>query len=185
MKNTSEIFRRLSKGQFLSSNSLNAEVRALYEDIEENFDEYYQYFLDIDFILSAGSGYYYFSRKESKAGIETKLRAVFNWIDYLDFLKSFDSNLSSGSRLRLAEIEMRLSADIELKDKLAKLYKDKVNNREKLKALMTDMVGKGYAEIINENDEIYQMTMALNYLEELIQCITISEEEDGNNEESK
>ena len=66
MKYTSEIFQRLSRGQFISSNSIDAETRAIYNDIEENQQEYEDYFSQIDFQLSSGDGFYYFSRKEAK-----------------------------------------------------------------------------------------------------------------------
>jgi len=72
MKYTSEIFQRLSRGQFISSNSIDAETRAIYNDIEENQQEYEDYFNQIDFQLSSGDGFYYFSRKEAKVIIENK-----------------------------------------------------------------------------------------------------------------
>lgn len=66
MKYTSEVFQRLSKGQFLSGNSIDAETRAIYNDVEENQQEYEDYFKQIDFQLSAGDGFYYFSRKRGE-----------------------------------------------------------------------------------------------------------------------
>ena len=80
MKYTSEIFQRLSRGQFISSNSIDADTRAIYNDIEENQQEYEDYFGKIDFQLSCGDGFYYFSRKEAKVIIENKLQALFSWI---------------------------------------------------------------------------------------------------------
>ena len=75
MKYTSEVFQRLSRGQFISSNSIDADTRAIYNDIEENQQEYEDYFSKIDFQLSCGDGFYYFSRKEAKVIIENKLQA--------------------------------------------------------------------------------------------------------------
>lgn len=62
MKYTSEIFQRLSNGKFISANSIDPMNRSLYRDIEENQQDYTDYFSQIDFLLCAGDGYFYFSR---------------------------------------------------------------------------------------------------------------------------
>ena len=48
MKYTSEVFQRLSRGQFISGNSVDAETRTIYSDIEDNQKEYEDYFRQID-----------------------------------------------------------------------------------------------------------------------------------------
>ena len=55
MKHTKEIFQRLSRGQFISCNSVDSNIRALYNDIEDNQQEYTDYFNQIDFKLSPWS----------------------------------------------------------------------------------------------------------------------------------
>ena len=97
MKYTNVIFQRLSRGQFISSNSIDADTRAIYNDIEENQQEYEDYFSQIDFQLSSGDGFYYFSRKETKVITENKLQSLFSWIDYLDFLKTYDTAFDAGT----------------------------------------------------------------------------------------
>ena len=47
MKHTKEIFQRLSRGQFISCNSVDSNIRALYNDIEDNQQEYTDYFNQI------------------------------------------------------------------------------------------------------------------------------------------
>ena len=98
IKQTAEIFEILSKGQFISSNSVNENMRQLYLVIDDNYDELYDYFLNIRFILTKGDEYYYFTRNENKADIERKLRQAMKWIDILDFLKSFDNSFGVGYR---------------------------------------------------------------------------------------
>ena len=46
MKYTEEIFNLLSKGNFISIDSLNPLHKKLYDVIEDNFDEYYKYMCD-------------------------------------------------------------------------------------------------------------------------------------------
>ena len=80
MKHTSEIFQRLSNGKFISANSIDPASRALYNDLEENQQDYADYFSQIDFQLCAGDGYFYFARKEAKINVENKLQGLLQWI---------------------------------------------------------------------------------------------------------
>ena len=45
--NTQRIYERLSRGEFLSVDSTDTAVRHLYEDIEENVEDYTDYFREI------------------------------------------------------------------------------------------------------------------------------------------
>ena len=165
MKYTSEIFQRLSRGQFISSNSIDADTRAIYNDIEENQQEYEDYFGKIDFQLSCGDGFYYFSRKEAKVIIENKLQALFSWIDYLDFLKTYDTAFDAGTQFSLVQMEVRLATIPGLKE-----------NRQKLEALAGALENMGFAELVNEADGTYQVTNAFHYIEQIILCINIDED---------
>ena len=176
MKYTSEVFQRLSRGQFISSNSIDAETRAIYNDIEENQQEYEYYFSKIDFQLSAGDGFYYFSRKDSKVVVENKLQSLFSWIDYLDFLKAYDTAFDAGTQFDIAKIEVQLSSNPDLKEKLSQLFADKTSYHDKIEALAGAMVNTGFAEQVNEMEGTYQVTSAFHYIEQLILCINIDEE---------
>lgn len=176
MKYTSEIFQRLSRGQFISSNSINSDIRAIYNDIEENQQDYEDYFSQIDFQLSSGDGYYYFSRKESKVVTENKLQSLFSWIDYLDFLKTYDTAFDAGTQFSLVQMEVKLSTIPGLKEKLTQMFPDKGSNRQKLESLAGVMENMGFAELVNEADGTYQVTNAFHYIEQIILCINIDED---------
>ena len=77
---TSEIFKILSKGQFISSNSFDKTISTLYNvlDDEQNFENLSEYFLNINFILESGDGYFYFSRPENKIDLEKQKREEFS-----------------------------------------------------------------------------------------------------------
>ena len=176
MKYTSEIFQRLSHGQFISSNSIDADTRAIYNDIEENQQDYEDYFSQIDFQLSSGDGFYYFSRKEAKVIVENKLQSLFSWIDYIDFLKTYDTAFGAGTQFSLVQMESKLSTIPGLKEKLVQLFPDKPSNRQKLEALVGLMVDMGFAELVNEADGMYQVSNAFHYIEQILLCINIDED---------
>ena len=170
MKHTSEIFQRLSNGKFISANSIDPASRALYNDLEENQQDYADYFSQIDFQLCAGDGYFYFARKEAKINVENKLQGLLQWIDYLDFLKAYDTSFD------VAQMEVPLRSNLELKEKLQRLFPEKSSNRDKLEALVGKLVDNGFAEQISEIEGMYKVMSAFHYIENIIDCINISEE---------
>ena len=81
--------------------STNSTVRHLYEDIEENMDDYADYFKEIGLRLESGNGYFYLSRMvENKQAIESKLESFSKWLDYLDFLKCYNQSFTAGYQFR-------------------------------------------------------------------------------------
>ena len=69
MKYTEEIFNILSKGGFISSNSVSTQVKRLYDAIEEDLPDYYDYYKGIGFYLEGGDVLLLYSQ-----GIESRLR---------------------------------------------------------------------------------------------------------------
>ena len=110
---TAEIFKILSKGQFINSNSPHKKIADLYKIIEDeqNFDNLYDYFLNINFVLERGNEYYYFSRPETKTDLEKKIETAFKWIDIVDFLKTFRNDFGSGVRFSSSAILVQMKTD--------------------------------------------------------------------------
>ena len=179
--NTQRIYDRLSRGEFLSVDSIDTSIRHLYEDIEENFDDYANFFKEIGLQLESGNGYFYFSRLgESKQAIEQKLESFSKWLDYLDFLKTYNQSFTAGYQFRKSHLIEQISVDIELKEKAGHLYKkyDVGSNLEIVNKLLQEMQNMGYAECISEQDETYKVTSAFRYAEELVNMIQIANEDE-------
>lgn len=179
--NTQRIYDRLSRGEFLSVDSIDTSIRHLYEDIEENFDDYANFFKEIGLQLESGNGYFYFSRiGESKQAIEQKLESFSKWLDYLDFLKTYNQSFTAGYQFRKSHLIEQISVDIELKEKAGHLYKkyDVGSNLEIVNKLLQEMQNMGYAECIIEQDETYKVTSAFHYVEELVNMIQIANEDE-------
>lgn len=176
MKYTEEIFNILSKGGFISSNSISPQVKRYYDAIEEDLSDYYDYYKGIGFYLESGDGYYYFSRREAKVDMERKLEAAQRWIDYLSFLKTYHSAFGPGFLFRAADIEIQIGCDMELKEKASKLFSDKKKHDEVVGKLIAELDKMGLVEKENELDGTYKVLTAFHYVEELIDCITIAEE---------
>ena len=179
MRYTKEIFEILSKGGFITRNSISQQRSHYYETIEDNFQDYYDYNYGIGFVLESGNGFYYFSRTENKVEIADKVQRMAMWIDRVDFLKTFNSTFGPGFLFRKSNILEKFSSDIELKEKARTLYTDVKTNQEKIEKLVGDLERLGFVEIENELDGTYKVTDAFHYIEEFIDCLTISKTEES------
>lgn len=179
--NTQRIYERLSRGEFLSVDSIDASTRHLYEDIEENLEDYTDYFREIGLQLEAGNGYFYFSRiGESKQSIEQKLDSFSKWLDNLDFLKCYNQSFTAGYQFRKSHMMEQISLDIEMKEKANHLFKKYGAESlvEIVNKLLQEMQNMGFAECVNELDETYKVTSAFRYVEELVDIIQIANEDE-------
>lgn len=179
--NTQKIYELLSKGSFISEDSISPSMRHLYSDIEENHDDYADFFREIGISLEQGDGYFYFSRiTENKQRLEQKLDSFSKWLDYIDFLKCYNQSFTAGFQFRKSSIIEQISADIELKDKAGRLFKKygAGSYPEIVNKLIDEMQSIGFAECVNELDETYKVTSAFRYVEELIDMIQIANEDE-------
>ncbi len=179
--NTQRIYERLSRGEFLSVDSSDTSIRHLYVDIEENFEDYADFYKEIGLLLETGNGYYYFSRiGESKQAIEQKLESFSKWLDYLDFVKCYNQSFTAGYQFRKSHLIEQISLDIELKEKASHLFKKYGvgSNIDIVNKLLSEMTSLGFAECISEQDETYKVTSAFHYAEELVNMIQIANEDE-------
>lgn len=177
---TAEIFKILSRGQFISSNSADKSMDLLFRIIEEeeNFENLYSYFLNINFILERGDEYFYFSRPETKVDLEKKLERALDWIDIIDFFKTFDNSFSAGYRFSPSEILVRIKTDAELETKLEGLKKqtNEESHQGILDKILKKLIDDTFLELENKITNQYKVLNAFKYLEQLILTINIPEE---------
>ena len=175
---TATVFEVLSKGQFICSNSVDDDLRKLYNIIEDNFDDLHAYFLAIGFVLEKGDEYFYFSRKEARADLERKIEQAYRWIDVIDFFKAFNSGFGPGYRFTPSDILVQVKIDANLKDKLEQLKKPLAegSHSERVKRLVDELEKYGFAELENEITQQYKVLSAFKYIEQLIVSIHITEE---------
>ncbi|GHV70124.1 hypothetical protein FACS1894199_19530 [Bacteroidia bacterium] len=179
---TADIFKILSKGQFISSNSSNKTNSDLYNTIdseidgEDNFKNLREYFKQINFILERGDEYFYFSRNETKIDLENKIERAYKWIDMVDFLKTFNNSFSSGYRFSPSEILVKIKLDAELETKLDTLSKNAEPQQDTLDRILKTLTDDSFIELENERTGQYKVLAAFKYIEQLILTINISEE---------
>ena len=177
---TADIFKILSKGQFICSNSSDKDISILYNIIEDeqSFELLYNYFININFVLEKGDEYFYFSRPETKVDLEKKIEKAFEWIDILDFFKTYDNAFSAGYRFSPSEILVRIRTDAELETKLDGLKKhtDKTKHQDILDRVLKKLSDDTYIELENEITNQYKVLASFKYLEQLILTINIPDD---------
>jgi|SRR5690606_23013618 len=177
---TADIFKILSKGQFISSNSSDKNISNLYNIIEDeqNFENMYDYFININFVLEKGDEYFYFSRPETKVDLEKKIERAFEWIDIIDFFKTYDNAFGAGYRFSPAEILVRIKTDAELETKLDSLKKhtDKTKHLDILDKILKKLTDDTYIELENEITNQYKVLASFKYLEQIILTINIPDD---------
>ncbi len=178
MKYVQQVFDRLSRGGFISSDSVEEGVRKIFIDLDDHREAYADYFARIGFILEEGNGYFYFSRKESKTSLADKLKRFGHWIDVLDFLKAWDPSLSPGFTFLEAELAMKIDSDIELREKAKGLYENKIRNDEICERLVEELLRQGFVELADDAAQRYQVTSAYRYLEDMVELIAFNEEDE-------
>lgn len=178
-KYIAEIFEHLSKGKFICSNSVEVSLSRLYSIVDEDFDNLYNYFLAIGFVLERGDEYFYFSRTEVKASIENKIEQAYEWVDVVDFFTSFDNGFAPGFRFTSTDIQQQVKVDANLKDKLEIMKRltgegslaERINN-----LIKKHLVAPGYAELESNFNDQYKVMASYNYIKNLITSIQIQDE---------
>ena len=178
MKYIQQVFDRLSRGGFISSDSADESTRNIFLDIEDHKDDYSGYFEQIGFILEEGTGFFYFSRRESKTALVDKLKRFGHWIDILDFLKAWEPALGPGFTFIQADLMIKIDSDIELREKAKSLYENRVKNDEICDRLMEELSRQGFIEQLDDVAQRYQVTAAYRYLENMVELIAFNEEDE-------
>lgn len=178
MKYEQQVFDRLSKGGFISADSVDELARRLYLDIDDCREEYYDYFSRIGFMLEEGDQYYYFSRKESRSLMAEKLKKFGHWVDVLDFLKAWEPAFGPGFTFMTADLIVKIDSDIELRDKASTLYDNRSRHDEMVERLVEEMTKQGFIEIIDDVAGRYKVSAAYRYLEDMVNLIAFNDDDD-------
>lgn len=182
---TSEIFKYLSKGQFINADSSDEVVKSWFSVIDtgSHYEELRNYFQHLGFILERGEGYFYFSRRETTADLERKITRAHDWIDYLDFFKTYNNSFGPGFRFSPSEIlaETRTNADLEHKLNQLSSQSGKEPHPEILKRVLKKLQDDTYIDLENEITEQYKVLSSFRYLENLIGLIHISPDLENEN----
>lgn len=75
-----------------------------------------------------------------------------------------------------ADIVVRINCDVELKDLAGRLFSEKKSYDETVEKLMGEMERMGFIEQQNEQENSWKVLASFHYIEELIDCISITDD---------
>lgn len=179
MNYAKDAFETMSRGRFITSNSLDDHERMVYNDIEENLEEYNAFFGQLGLFIECGQGYFLLCRKESRVDLERKVQNLYAWLRVFDFLCTFDTSLGVGYEFRKVEIEERMHDQIEFREKGQNLFESITRYSDIAEKLVSLLRNSGYIELVDTATERYRVTTAIRYMEELVASLTIEENEEN------
>lgn len=162
MKYSVEIFNLLSKGKFLSEGSINPTLKAAFNDLEDNLEEYVKCYRSVGFDLESGAGYYYFCRNENPKDLEDKLIKWAIWIDILECLVSYDRMFDVGTTFTQAQIEAKALYDEDLKKSLDDIFTSEAKYRDKIRLIVRELLDYCFIERVDETNDVYKVTPTLD-----------------------
>lgn len=173
--NTKQIYELLTRGAFLSDNS---SASNLYKDIDENFEDYYNYFKELGLSLTSGDGYFYMVKDDvSKSSIDSKMEMFKHWIDVCYLLKTCDITFTSGYFFRKSMLVERITNNPELREISPKIYGRQFSYAETVDKIIKELSELGFIEIVNNFEESFKVTSAFRYMENLVNIISIFNED--------
>ena len=183
--NTAALFDCLQKGQFISSNSTNEDIRNLYDMIDDDFEALSVFFAQIGYNLERGNEYFYFSRTEPRNTLEQKILRAYYWIDILDLFKTYDETFGPGYRFQPEQILVEANINVTLQNKLdsiRKHFSDKDVRKDVLDNMIKQLTRESFLELENEKTNTYKVMSSWHYLERLVESINIYDEETEEND---
>ena len=192
IRKSAEIFDWLSKGNFISSNAVDKDLRDFYTIIEENFSSLYELYEQVGYTLEEGNNYYYFGKLDETKHLksaEYKIDKAKKWIDIMAFFTTFDRAFTRGYRFSPSNILQEIEVNLNLKEQLDELKNhttQKSNNYlDILNSVLKNMKDEGFIDIENERSHTYKVLDAWHYLEQMVMAVDIAEnEEETNNAEN-
>lgn len=180
--NLQNIYEKLNKGELISDNHIGKENAQMYNRLEQNFEEFRNYFQPIGIELVKGNGYFYFAKPQTKQQLENKISQAFRWIDLLDFFKTFNPEFGTGFRFTISQVAESIRVEAGLEEKLEKLSQyTRTKNApvtDEIRSLVRQLQESGpFVQIENEISETYKVLSSIRYLEELMLKIEITDYE--------
>jgi len=184
-----KIFDWLSKGNFISSNAVDQDLRHYYAIIEENFSALYQLYEQVGYSLEEGNNYYHFGKKDelqNSQSVEKKIEKAHKWIDMMAFFTTYDPSFTRGYRFSPSDVLRQINVNVELKEQLDQLSdrtsKKDGNYRDILDSVLKNLRDEGFIDLENERTQTYKVLDAWHYLEQMVMAVNISEEETDSGE---
>ena len=161
-----DIFKILRTGAFISEDCLSDSERRYFRAIDEQFEAYFKYFLQLGFYLEKGFGYFHLCEARPAASIQSKLRTdVGKYIEMVAILTKFRPELGPGSQFKSYELEMFCFHDDEMRSVLPESDNGQLSSR--ITKFLENVAKEGFIDLSVDQATCY-VTSAFRYLKEYV-----------------
>ena len=161
-----DIFKILRTGGFICEDSLSESTRRYYRKIDENFDAYFKYFIQLGFYLERKQGYVHLTEARSAQATQGKLRTdIGNYLPWLEILIKFRPELAPGYQFKSFELQKFLDENDELRSLLPPADDNLLSTR--VSKFLKQVAQEGFIDI-GSDESTCLVTSAFAYLKEYV-----------------
>ena len=161
-----EIFKILRTGAFISEDCLSDSNRRYYRVIDNHFEAYFKYFLQLGFYLEKGYGYIHLCEARPAGNIQSKLRTdVGKYIEMIAVLMKFRPELAPGTQFKSYELQMFCDQDDEMRSVLPESDNGQLSSR--ITRFLENVAKEGFIDLSVDETTCY-VTSAFRYLKEYV-----------------
>lgn len=148
-----EIFKILRTGAFISEDCLSDSNRRFYRVIDDHFEAYFKYFLQLGFYLEKGYGYVHLCEARPAGNIQSKLRTdVGKYIEMIAVLMKFRPELAPGSQFKSYELQMFCDQDDEMRSVLPESDNGQLSSR--ITRFLENVAKEGVHRPVRRRDDL-------------------------------
>ena len=161
-----DIFKILRTGGFICEDSLSESTRRYYRKIDENFDAYFKYFIQLGFYLERKQGYVHLTEARSAQATQGKLRTdIGNYLPWLEILIKFRPELAPGYQFKSFELQKFLDENDELRSLLPPADDNLLSTR--VSKFLKQVAQEGFIDL-GSDESTCLVTSAFAYLKEYV-----------------
>lgn len=166
-----DIFQILKNGGFISEDCLSDNQRRYYQKLNEHYQAYFKYFLQLGYYLERGYGFFHLCESRPANAVQSKLRTdASKYICWIAILVKFRPELSPGTQFKIYELQMFCDQDDEMRSVLPTSTTGLLPDR--ITALINDLKNEGFLDISPDGSTCY-ITSAFRYLKEYVSRIRL------------
>lgn len=161
-----DIFKILRTGGFICEDSLSESTRRYYRKIDEHFDAYFKYFLQLGFYLERKQGYVHLTEARPAQSTQGKLRTdIGNYLPWLEILVKFRPELAPGYQFKSFELQKFLDENDELRSLLPPAEDNLLSTR--VSKFLRQVAQEGFIDL-GTDESTCLVTSAYTYLKEYV-----------------
>jgi hypothetical protein len=166
-----DIFAILRTGAFISEDCFSESNRRYYRKIDDNFDAYFKYFLQLGYYLERGDGYVHLTEARPAFNVQSKMRTdIGKYIQMLAVLIKFRPELAPGYQFRSSDLTKFFDENDDMLSVLPTSDDNLLPSR--VATFLRNVSREGFLDI-SSDESTCMVTSAFKYLKQYVTTIKL------------